>query len=102
LLTAKSNIESRLEGLKSGADDYVAKPFHFKLLEARIQNLIDLRKKLFALFTSKTELDPNEITTNPIDEQFIQKAIKLIEMNIGNPDFGVSELILEFNMSRSS
>jgi len=102
LLTAKSNIESRLEGLESGADDYISKPFNFTLLEARIENLIELRKKLFTIFTTKNELEPNEITSNPIDEKFLRKAIKLVENNIGNQEFGVSDLISELNVSQST
>lgn len=102
LLTAKSNVESRLEGFNSGADDYLSKPFNFSLLEARVKNLIQSRKKLLSGYASKTDVDPKDITSTKLDEQFLKKAISLVENNLNKPNFGVTELVSELNMSRST
>lgn len=101
MLTARNSEENMVEGLESGADDYIPKPFNKSVLEARIQNLIDSRKKLRRMFNDKLSMRPNELTTNPADEQFLQRAIRCVEGNIKNPDYGVQELITDLKISRS-
>jgi signal transduction histidine kinase/ligand-binding sensor domain-containing protein/DNA-binding response OmpR family regulator len=101
MLTARNSEENMVEGLEAGADDYIPKPFNKTVLEARIQNLIDSRKKLRRTLNDKLATRPNEITTNPADEQFLQRAIRCIEENIRNPDYGVQELIIDLKISRS-
>jgi signal transduction histidine kinase/ligand-binding sensor domain-containing protein/DNA-binding response OmpR family regulator len=100
LLTARSTDEQKKEGFDVGADEYMAKPFSFELLESRIKNLIAQRKKLQRSFQSKLEIEPSEISVTPLDEKLMRKALDLVEKNIANPDFSVEELSRELGMSR--
>jgi signal transduction histidine kinase/ligand-binding sensor domain-containing protein/DNA-binding response OmpR family regulator len=107
LLTAKTALENKLEGLNFGADDYVTKPFSITLLKARIENLLNLRKKLHQLYQSqfdstsfiKIKSQPANLTNK--DEMFMKKVISIIEDNMENSDFNIDELSHQNNMSRS-
>lgn len=100
LLTALSSNESKLSGVKSGADDYIVKPFNESLLLARIENLIENRKLMQLKFQQTLHIDPNELGTNTPDEKLIKKAVELIEQNIENPEFNIQQLVNELNISR--
>jgi DNA-binding response OmpR family regulator len=101
LLTSKSAVESRIEGYKAGADEYISKPFSLELLETRIENLIESRKKLREVFNIALRPDPVKLSTNPTDQKFLDKAIQLIESNIDNSEFGVSEFATSMSVSRT-
>ncbi|MEQ9306760.1 MAG: response regulator, partial [Marinoscillum sp.] len=101
LLTAKSAIENQIEGLQIGADDYLAKPFNFELLEARVQNLIESRAKLRQLFQDTEEVSPNEVTTNIKDQKFLEHAIQTVEENLTDSDFGARQFVESMGISRS-
>ena len=102
LLTAKSGRENKIEGLKTGADDYLTKPFDVKELQIRIENLIKVRRKLQEKY-SKGDYIPksggNKLSS--IDEIFMNKAIKVIEKHLSEEEFSIEELSLEIGMSRS-
>lgn len=100
LLTARHAEEQKLEGLQSGADDYITKPFNFEFLEIRIRNLISQRDSLRKLFQKQLVINPSEISVTSLDEKLIQKAIELVEKNMDNPNFSVEELSRELAMSR--
>ncbi|MCF6349249.1 MAG: response regulator [Flavobacteriaceae bacterium] len=78
MLTAKAGVENKIEGLETGADDYLTKPFNSKELHARIKNLIEQRQKLRELFSKKDIIHPKEVTVTSLDEQFLQKIINLL------------------------
>ena len=101
LLTAKTALESRIEGIETGADAYLSKPFSIKLLEAQITNLLASRKKLREDFGKKITVEPSEITITSTDEKFIKKAIMLVEEHIDDPEFSVEQLGRELGLSRS-
>ncbi len=82
LLTAKAASENRIEGLETGADDYLVKPFEPKELLARVKNLIDLRRKLRERFSVGEVLKPGEITVSSIDDAFLQKVKAIVEVHI--------------------
>ncbi|MDH6304430.1 signal transduction histidine kinase/ligand-binding sensor domain-containing protein/DNA-binding response OmpR family regulator [Parabacteroides sp. PF5-5] len=100
LLTAKAGEESKLEGLKAGADDYITKPFNQEILEVKIHNLIEARKRNQTVIEEQIKIEPSKITVNSLDDKLIQKAIEYTEVNIANPDFSVEELSRELGMSR--
>jgi len=93
LLTARTDEENKIEGLETGADDYITKPFSPTYLKFRIQNLIKTRVKLRELFSQGRELNTSIIAKNYADEKFMKKALEIIENNLSNPEFGVEEFI---------
>jgi YesN/AraC family two-component response regulator/anti-sigma regulatory factor (Ser/Thr protein kinase) len=109
LLTAKTTIESKLEGLSYGADDYITKPFSVAYLKARIVNLMEQRKRLQSIFDSydKTqngtkEYDPKPYLITDQDEQIMQKVMQVIEENIDNNAFSVEDLGTIIGLNRTS
>lgn len=100
LLTARSAKEQKLEGLESGADDYITKPFDFDILSLRIKKLLQLRQKRQENFNPQMEIAPSEITITSLDEKLINKAIKYVEDNISRSELSVEELSSVLNMSR--
>lgn len=102
LLTAKSAIESRLEAMKFGADDYITKPFSPLLLEARIDNIIEQRKKLQEIFRKRIlDLEPQQVDMVSQDEVFIAKLLHFMDKNIDNCDLTVEEMVAEMAMGRT-
>ncbi|MFT3739889.1 MAG: two-component regulator propeller domain-containing protein [Breznakibacter sp.] len=89
LLTARAMVENQLEGLQTGADDYIPKPFNLDLLKAKIDNLVEIRSKLRGKFCAQTEIKPMEPATSSLDEKFLSKAYEILENNFHNPDFNV-------------
>jgi signal transduction histidine kinase/CheY-like chemotaxis protein len=77
MLTAKASGESKIQGLETGADDYLTKPFNSKELFVRVKNLLDQRKLLREKFSKEINPKPKTVTTNPLDEEFLQKALKI-------------------------
>jgi YesN/AraC family two-component response regulator len=101
LLTAKADLESRLEGLKTGADDYLSKPFSIEELRTRTGNLIDQRKRLAQKYRAALN-DPVKPNHEPsLDEKFLQKAKAIVESNLGDPSFGVERMAEEIHLSRA-
>ena len=101
LLTANSSEENRVKGLETGADDYITKPFNFKLLKIKIDNLISRRKKLFGNFGKEPELPANVLTHSEHDKNFIEKVSIIIEENIGKADFSVDFVSARSGCSRT-
>lgn len=100
LLTARSAEEQKREGLMTGADDYITKPFNFDILLLRIRKLLQLRKSRQEVFRGQIEVSPSEITITSLDEKLIQKAIKYVEDNMSRSELSVEELSRELGMSR--
>ncbi len=101
LLTAKSSSENKLAGIETGADDYIAKPFYFEILESRIKNLIHQRETLRNVFKKNITINPSEINITSLDEKFLMQTLSLVEKNIDNPDFSVVDLSKEIGISRA-
>jgi YesN/AraC family two-component response regulator len=102
LLTARADHESKLEGLRTGADDYVVKPFNLQELHARVANLIEQRKKLVRKYNQQVVVQPHEIAVTPLDERFILKVIRIIEDNLDNPELSVDKMSEALGMSRTN
>ena len=101
LLTAKTSIESKLEGLEYGADDYITKPFHTSLLISRCNNLVNSRRILQEKFSKQPQAPARILATNPMDEDLLERTMEIIERNMDNSEFSLSELIRELCMSRT-
>jgi signal transduction histidine kinase/DNA-binding response OmpR family regulator len=102
MLTAKTDDDSKVEGMDCGADSYIEKPFSMQYLEACIKNMIQLRRMLREKF-SHQPLEPIEhIANNPVDNEFLDKMNKIIESNFSNPDLSVNFLADQLFISRSS
>lgn len=103
LLTAKSDRDSKLEGLGLGADDYLTKPFDTKELIARIKNLIETRILLQQKFSSGTIVQKlkDKSGLSPLDEKFMTKIMEVIEAHLSEEEFSIEEISEEIGMSRA-
>jgi len=107
LLSAKTSLESRLEGMSYGADDYITKPFSVPYFEARIANLLKQRKRLQDIYSSgltsgMQEFDPKPFLITSQDEKLMGSVVEAIENNMDNSEFTVEDLGQAVGMSRSS
>jgi DNA-binding response OmpR family regulator len=102
LLTAKSDDQSHIAGIKLGADIYMDKPFTPAILTSHVQNLIKSRKKLKELFAQRLNLEPGEVEVASFNEVFIKNAIRFVEENIEKDEFSIDDLAVQLNMSRST
>lgn len=102
LLTAKTSEIHVLEGLNKGADDYISKPFSVDVLELKLNNILKNRQKLIEHFTQGVAIQPSKISITPADEEFINKALSLVENNMSNSEFSVEKLAFEVGMNRGS
>jgi signal transduction histidine kinase/ligand-binding sensor domain-containing protein/DNA-binding response OmpR family regulator len=100
LLTAKAEEEQQLQGYQTGADAYVTKPFRLDILQIRISNLIRQRELFQQQFQQRVEIRPSEVAVRSLDEQFISKALKVVEANMVNAEYTVEELSGEMSMNR--
>ena len=100
LLTAKSSVENKLEGLETGADDYLTKPFNISELKIRISNLIEQRKKLRERFRKEILLEPKDIAVASADERFLHRVSDIIEKHMSDYNFTVDNFASEIGMSR--
>ena len=101
LLTAKADMVSKIDAIKSGADDYIEKPFSIQYLEARIDNLLESRKALRQKFSEMPFVPLNSIAPNKADEKFLLKMNEIIENHISDTSFSVDQLADELCISRS-
>jgi len=101
LLTALSSVEKQLEGLESGADDFVSKPFEEKVLIARVRNILESRNRLHERFKDNMSTTTLNMDVDSPDKRLLDKALKILQDNFQNPDFDVTELIQEIGISRS-
>ena len=92
LLASNSKSERRIEGIKSGADDYIAKPFEVKYLEARIDNLLNRQHKLEEHIKMDMITQPSEVNVSSKDEKFLKNLMDIIEKNISDPGLNINKL----------
>ncbi len=102
LLTAKSAVESRLEALKYGADDYITKPFSPEYLLARIQNLLHQREVLQETYrASLLSLQPRQTKEKNPDEIFLAQLLDYMEKNMDNSELSVDDLVQQSPIGRT-
>lgn len=102
LLTAKTETEDEIEGLSTGADDYIAKPFLLSVLQIKIRNILKMKKRMQYHFAEAEGVCAAEITGTQMDEELLNKALKIVEDNIDNSGFSAGDFSREMGMSRSN
>ena len=103
LLTARGSEENQLEGLERGADDYISKPFHMPILQARIRNMLESRRLLRERFSrGPATVEPSEVTVTSVDEVFLKRAIETMEDHMRDEAFNVEAFAVALHMSRSA
>ena len=101
LLTSRSSLIYKIEGLESGADDYISKPFNLIEFKLRIKNLLASKQRLKTKFSSEDNFVPSEIAVSSLDEQLLKKAFKVVEENISNEQFDIPFFCSELGVSRT-
>jgi signal transduction histidine kinase/DNA-binding response OmpR family regulator/streptogramin lyase len=99
MLTAKASLDSQMEGLKTGADDYVTKPFHLDLLQVRIANLLESRRLLREKFLQDVPLITSQVPENTSEREFLEKALQVLEENYSDWDFNRESFASGLNMN---
>jgi ligand-binding sensor domain-containing protein/signal transduction histidine kinase/DNA-binding response OmpR family regulator len=101
LLTARTALTFKYEGIETGADDYVTKPFSARYLALRAKNIIKQRNTIQERFRRESICDPGSITVTSIDEKLLEKAVDFITENISDSSISVNKLSAHIGLSRS-
>jgi DNA-binding response OmpR family regulator len=110
LLTAKTTLDSKLEGFGQGADEYITKPFSVSYFKARVKNLLQRRSELQCYYRDRTNSSPvvmsrarqtTDVPFNEKDLAFIRTVNEFIESRLGNSDFVIEDMAVEMGMSRT-
>ena len=102
LLTAKTDLQTKIESMKIGADEYISKPFSSDFLHVRIRNLLQMMEKYRNAFYHTPEVPVETIAHTPVDETFVKDLTDFIYAHMDNPDLDVEDLADAMGMSRSS
>jgi DNA-binding response OmpR family regulator len=102
LLTALTGEDDQLTGLKTGANDYITKPFNFELLYAKIKNLLVLNDTLKTTYSKQIKALTPEVEIQSADEKLLHTILKYLDENLNNSQLSVEELSRQVGMSRSS
>jgi YesN/AraC family two-component response regulator len=100
MLSARGSIDHSIEGYESGADEYIAKPFHVKYLQVRIRKLLEYREKLNEIFNSNSQIDLSKSDLPDADKEFISSLVGIIENHLDDVELNASVLEKELAMSK--
>lgn len=100
LLTAGIGEELELQGLESGADDFITKPFKLRILQMRVENLIGLRKSLRSRYSKELIIEAKDIAVSPTDEVFLTKLQMVLDEQLSDPQFNAEMFCRKLDMSR--
>ena len=101
LLSAKSLVENQIEGVESGADAYIPKPFDIRLIRATVRNLLSRSGQLKDFNAAQFTVNKRKQLFDEKQQTFLVQLTDLVETNINNPDFSVDHLCLELGINRS-
>ncbi|AEV99074.1 hybrid sensor histidine kinase/response regulator [Niastella koreensis] len=102
LLTAQNTEEQQLQGIETGAADYMTKPFNFEMLVSRIKNLLQQQQSMKQTFTKQVAVKTTDVELACPNERFVQEALTIVEKNIPNAGFSVEELSRALLLSRAA
>lgn len=102
LLAAEGSVEEQITGIEAGADSYLPMPLSISLLAANVQNLLKARYRMRHYYSDDAEIDPDKITSNSMDGEFLKKAIRIVEENMDNEEFSSNDFSKALCMSRSN
>lgn len=102
LLTAITGEEEQLKGLKTGANDYLTKPFNFEILNAKIKNLLMLNRTLKDTYSKQIHVCGNDVEIESGDAKLLNNIVRYIEDKLNDPELSVEELSRHVGMSRGS
>lgn len=102
LLTAKTTLQAKIEGMRLGADVYIEKPFSVEYLRVCVSNLLSNREKLRVSFAHSPFVQTNTMALTKADEAFLKTLKEIVVENMQNPDFCLDDMASLLNMSRSS
>ncbi|MDC6389223.1 tetratricopeptide repeat protein [Maribacter sp. PR1] len=102
MLTARAGEENKIQGLETGADEYITKPFSAKELSARVKNLIVQRQRLRQHYMdNRHAVDPKKITTTSLDKKFLEQVLNLLEEKYSDFNFNVPQMQSELAISKT-
>lgn len=102
LLTSRTAVEHKLEGLHIGADDYITKPFNVNLLVLRCNNLVNSRLVLHEKYSKLPQAKVQMLANNPMDKDLLDRTVAIIERNLDNSELSLNDLIRELYISRTT
>lgn len=102
ILAAEGSVEEQITGIEAGADSYLPMPLSISLLAANVQNLLKARYRMRHYYSDDAEIDPDKITSNSMDGEFLKKAIRIVEENMDNEEFSSNDFSKALCMSRSN
>jgi DNA-binding response OmpR family regulator len=102
ILTAKAGLENEKEGLETGADEFILKPFNIEVLKLRLDNILRTKEQWIQKFRTNSSSKSWKELSNKLDQKFIEKSINIIKKNLDNTEFSVEKFALEIGMSRSA
>ncbi|MCF3107710.1 response regulator [Niabella sp. CC-SYL272] len=101
MLTARSSDQARFESYESGADAYLVKPFDMELLRLRIRKLLQMFDARRQLFNTEKEVKVEQITTNPLDKELMERAMQCVQANLSNQEYSVEKFSADMHMDRT-
>ena len=102
MLSAKTEVKEQLEGLKVGADDYISKPFYMEVVLTKIRNILRTYSLAIEHYSQSTDVEPDKLALNPLDKEFLEKAVAVVKNNLDSIVFSADLFASEMNMSRST
>ena len=102
ILSAKVDVSEQLKGLQCGADDYIPKPFSLMIVKTKIHNILRTHRLMIARYKAAKIIEPPKLTVNTIDEQWLEKALKVVNDNLADEKFSTDDFARLMIMSRTS
>ena len=101
LLTSRTSLVYKFEGLESGADDYISKPFNLKEFNLKVRNLLESKQRIKEKFLADQSFETMDVSLTSLDQKLLEKAFKIVQENISNEDFNITQFSEDLGVSRS-